>query len=122
MEVKLTYRGWPGHFIMSHACVFHLNTLVECGSTRIIVNTVGNMQLPGEKTVAEIGLDRYYETMAFKAALKDGYWDQESGQEIPLNCITQVCHVGITADQEAQDMHLGAIAEIIGKIFRGEIK
>ena len=45
MEVKRTERGYPGHFILSHRCVFTRNTLLEYGETRVIVSTVGEDRL-----------------------------------------------------------------------------
>ena len=119
-KIKLTYRGWPGHFIMAHACVFHLNTLVELGRVRIIVSTVENMQLPGKRKATEIGLGRFYETMVFKAALRDGYWDQDPGERIYIYGNTLVRHVGLTSDQKANDMHEEIVQEIVDRIKEGE--
>ena len=48
--------------------------------------------------------------------------DQDSGLNISLNCKQSIDHHEITADQEAQDMHEGAIAEVIRMIKDGEIE
>ena len=75
--VKITERGWAGHFICSDMCKFRRNTLLEYGDKKWIVSTVGAM--PQSETMRKIpefcskngfetiGLGRYYETMAFEA-------------------------------------------------------
>jgi hypothetical protein len=73
MKAKITYRGWPGHFCMGHRCVFHLNTLIEFGEKRVVVSTVGDMRPTAR--IEEIGLDRYFETMAFYAVKEGKYWE-----------------------------------------------
>jgi hypothetical protein len=62
-EVKKTYRGWPGHFICAHDCMFRLNTLLEYKDKKIVVSTVGNYK----NNLEEIGCDRVYETMVFNS-------------------------------------------------------
>lgn len=123
-KVKITYRGWPGHYCMGSKCVFHLNTLVEVGDVRVVVSTVGNLRsgLPHMYGAEEVGCGRYYETMAFRAALIDGYWDQESGQSISLSGKTAVTRMTKQCDQEAQDMHEVAVRAITNRILSGELK
>ena len=69
-KVVRTEQGWAGHFCASSRCRFRRNTLLECGSRRVVVSTVGNYWPPPlppdyENVAEEIGCDRYYETMAF---------------------------------------------------------
>ena len=78
-DVKITYRGWPGHFICGDRCVFHLNTLLEYKEIKIVVSTVDMMKKfnflskqDENKEFEEIGFNRYFETMAFHAEEKNG--------------------------------------------------
>ncbi len=73
IAIKRTERGWAGHFICGDRCRFRRNTLLEFGDVRIIVSTVGAMYVDGK--LDSIGVDRYYETMAFHAE-HDGQWLQ----------------------------------------------
>jgi len=69
-KIKITERGWPGHFICATDCHFRRNTLVSQGGTHIVISTVGMMykQYPGEdRKVLEVGCDRYYETHIYYA-------------------------------------------------------
>ena len=96
--IKITYRGWQGHFICN--CRWHLNTLVQLGRRKVVVSTVGQYEYPKAikadmKKIAskygrlpsvpptpedqweEIGLDRKYETMCFYAKKQDPYNDAD---------------------------------------------
>ena len=73
MRVKRTERGWPGHHCCAARCMFHRNTLLEYGETRLVVSTVGNLRIDGE--LETVGLDRYYETMVFEATFVDRDWE-----------------------------------------------
>lgn len=85
-KATFTFRGWPGHFISGYECHFRLNTLVEVGREKAVVSTVGLLPIPGrlkesflwkkESAVGfvEIGLNRYFETMAFRAKKEGKFW------------------------------------------------
>ena len=83
--VKITERGWPGHFICARNCVFRRNTLLEYGGRHWIVSTVGQMISSLTNKIDSIGYNRWYETMCFEAKLIDGYWDANVSKEIDIN-------------------------------------
>lgn len=83
--VKITERGWGGHFCLGHQCRFRRNTLLECGDSKIIVSTVGNYVIRNEK-LKEIGWNRHYETMIFRAKKEGAYWDADVSEEITAPC------------------------------------
>lgn len=122
-KVKITYRGWAGHFCASRYCNFRLNTLVEMGDVRVVVSTVGNMQVTtGTKTrIEEVGLGRYYETMCFHASQQEGYWDADVTRQVCLNGKWTVATIDINSDGKAQKMHESAVQEIVERILKGEI-
>jgi hypothetical protein len=118
-KVKVTYRGWGGHFIGSKHCLFRLNTLLELGTTRVVVSTVGGMIVHAK--AEPIAYLRYYETMAFHAKLENGYWEADTTQDIPVNGKRCVDHIDIHADQEAQEMHEAAVLDISNRMITGDI-
>lgn len=66
--------GKAGHFICADRCLFHLTTTVCDGA--FLVSTVGEYYpLRAGDTPQEIGCDRMYETMVFRA-----------GAECPCGC------------------------------------
>jgi len=63
-------------------CRFHLNTLLVCGETKIVVSTVGEYYPPHEPNKMDtIGLDRFYETMVFYSS-NDKYDDADVSREL----------------------------------------
>lgn len=123
-EVNVTERGWAGHFICANNCGFRRNTLLEYQDKKWIVSTVGayrNMQ----GKMDSVGLDRWYETMAFKAGEENGYIDADVSKQIYFDSdwgiwgetwdeIFEECnHV---PDNAANDMHERVVAELIEKI------
>ena len=86
-KVVRTEQGWAGHFCASSRCRFRRNTLLECGSRRVVVSTVGNYWPPPlppdyENVAEEIGCDRYYETMAFQAEKVGTYWEAQTTKPV----------------------------------------
>jgi hypothetical protein len=81
---KVTYRGWGGHFIGGHRCLFRLNTLIEYKDIKIVVSTVGNYmeEINGNRKIRELGFNRYFETMAFHAKKEGEFWEADVAKEI----------------------------------------
>lgn len=121
-SIKRTERGWAGHFCCAHLCRFRRNTLLECGDVRIIVSTVGLMEKePGRGGGFEkIGLDRYFETMAFHAQWDGRYWDADVCRgELSFSAPWAIEE--LDADDKANDMHEDVVDEFIGKMIAGHI-
>lgn len=133
--VKITERGWAGHFICADKCKFRRNTLLEYRNKKWIVSTVGAMpesetmkkypDLCSDNGFQTIGLGRYYETMAFKAkkCTEEGsncvYLDANVEKQIDFNSKWAIRHINFGTDKEANDMHDAVVMELIEKI-RGE--
>lgn len=124
--VRVTERGWAGHFCCSQHCKFRRNTLLEWQDKMWIVSTVGDMIDPLTQQIKTIGYDRWYETMVFVGAKCGGYIDADVSREIP---ITSDCGIYAAnteelkakypnADNDANDMHERVVAEMIEKIRR----
>lgn len=78
--VKVTERGWAGHFILGHKCMFHRNTLLEKGDVKIVVSSVGKLlSYNNDAKIETIECDRYYETMVFFAK-NDKWQDADAGR------------------------------------------
>ena len=116
-EVKRTERGWAGHFCAARDCQFRRNTLLEKDGKGIVVSTVGAYCTRGERKFKEIGRDRHYETMAFRADMDDVYRGILASCEIGLASRQSL---SITPKNErfvdnlANDMHEAAVADIAG--------
>ena len=61
--MKIKHFGYPAHFICADRCRFHLATQVG----KYLISTVGAMFPTPESKMTEIGLDRMFETMVFRA-------------------------------------------------------
>jgi len=82
-EVKVSYRGWGGHFIAANRCKFRLNALIEYKEIKIVVSTVGLMELVrGSGEYETIGHERHFETMAFHAKKEGKFWDADVSKQI----------------------------------------
>lgn len=115
MKVTTQEQGWAGHFICSNMCNFRRNTLVSQGRKKIIVSTVGNYNPEYSKGIQEIGYNRYYETMVFKAKKIDGYWEADVTKEVSFDsnwCINEALQ---TSDMKANKMHDAVVKEFVKK-------
>jgi len=117
-KLKRTERGWGGHYICAHRCLFRRNTLLQYGKVSIVVSTVGlqrNFKGFGYDTV---GPGRYFETMAFHTKKEDARFnDADVTRQIVFE--SDWCIDKIDADDEANDMHETAVDEISDKLKKG---
>lgn len=125
-NVKRTERGWAGHFICASSCNFRRNTLLEHGDQRVVVSTVGAMVAPMRESTGtgfhKIGLNRFYETMAFVAKLDGIYWDADVTKGVGFESKWAVRDISPTSDQEANDMHESVVEEISQKLIAGSLQ
>lgn len=82
-RVKRIELGWGAHFVGAPECYFRRNTLLELGTRRIIVSTVGNYH----GTHEPIGSGRVYETIVFQALWTGRYWDADINRQASVNVI-----------------------------------
>ena len=116
--IKRTERGWAGHFICADRCRFRSNTLVESGTIRIVVSTVGAMYVDGK--IDSIGVDRYYETMAFHAEIDGAYWDANVMRNVSFESPWSLDEWNTPdIDNRANEMHEAVVAEIVEKLTAG---
>ena len=123
-EVKVTERGWAGHFILADRCLFRRNTLLEYKGKKWVVSTVGAYR-NCENKMDSIGYRRWYETMAFEAKERFGFIEADVKKEIFFNSEwgiwgdswEEVCkNCNDTPDNAANDMHDKVVSELIDKI------
>jgi len=120
MEVKITERGWAGHFICSDRCLFHRNTLIEYANKKWVVSTVGNMVdihaygYPDKVIIDTIGYERYFETMAFEADSNDKFLDADVSKQLDFDSEWSISEPW--KEKEANDMHEAVIKELSIKI------
>lgn len=116
MNTQRIERGWAGHFICAHDCMYRRNTLLENGARRIVVSTVGALRRKGGiETIGASG--RYYETMVFEAKLEGEYWEADVSQQIYFESPWSICAESQKllpeyVDNDADKMHENVIAEI----------
>lgn len=124
MEVKRTERGWVGHFILGHRCLFRRNTLLERGDERVVISTVGNLIDNDTNNHNTIAWETWYETMAFTATNNGGYLDADVGSMIDFeseSCLraktwSELIEKYPLVDNVANDMHEKVVEEIERKL------
>ena len=119
--MKITERGWAGHFICANRCRFRRNTLIEHDRKKIVVSTVGLMETLDRQGFDTVGYERYYETMAWHSDKKDKrYHDMDV--EKPVYFDSEWAINKIDADDKANIMHDNVVKEICKKLKEGKIK
>jgi len=117
--MKITERGWPGHFILCDRCLFRRNTLIEHNDVAVVVSTVGLLKARDSDKFETVGSGRYFETMAFYADKNDKWKDAIIDRQIWLDCKCTIAE--IDAEGEANDMHDAAVKEIRDMIVKGNL-
>lgn len=116
-ELIRTERGWAGHFICAHKCRFRRNTLLSYGNIKVVVSTVGLMEVDGR--FETVGSNRYFETMAFHADKKDKrYFDADVTKQVSFDSEWAISE--LNADDKANEMHEKVVSELSNKLLSGE--
>ena len=116
-KVKVTERGWAGHFIMANRCRFRRNTLLEYGNTKIVVSSVGLMESRVHDGFETVGHNRYFETMSWYADLNDTrYYDIDVSNPVYFDSPWSINEVD--ADDKANIMHDKVVRELSEKLFK----
>jgi len=112
-----TERGWAGHFICANRCKFRRNTLLAYNDIKIVVSSVGLMEIDGKFDT--IGHNRHFETMAFHSDLTDKrYYDADVSKQVFFDSEWAIAE--IDADDKANEMHEAVVLEITNKLLAGE--
>lgn len=116
--VSRAERGWAGHFICANRCRFRRNTLLSYSDIKIVVSTVGLMEMDSGK-FETIGHNRYFETMAFHADANDKrYYDADVSKQVSFDSDWAIPEVD--ADDRANEMHEAVVSEITERLLKGE--
>ena len=120
--VTRTERGYAGHFIGCAKCSFRRNTLLELGEVRVVVSTVGSYRAgkDGEVIPVSAAWNRYYETMAFRAAPAGGPYVEATGDGIKVAATCAINECEFDSDFAADLMHEAVVAEIAARMEAGE--
>jgi len=113
--MKITERGWAGHFIGGNECRFRRNTLIDNGKVKIVVSTVGLYQPTPDGKFEPLGANnRMFETMVFYSDPKDTrYHDADVKKEVQFESPWFICDED--ADDKANEMHDAVVKEIAKK-------
>ena len=118
LDIIITDHGDPSVGIF----FFRRNTLLEFGDIKIVVSTVGAMEnLHNEGRFDTVGVNRYFETMAFYSNPEDTrYNDIDVNKEVYFESNWAIDI--LDADDKANEMHENVVSEIPDKLKNGEIK
>lgn len=125
-NVKVTERGWAGHFIGSRYCGFRRNTLLEGNDKKIIISTIGNynpmLMIDGipAKAQRQIGACRTYETMAFEAKFDGTYWDIDVEKQLSFDSEWAFDELSHSSDERANKMHEKVVFGFVSKLQNNE--
>lgn len=112
-----TERGWAGHFICANKCRFRRNTLLTYNDIKIVVSSVGLMEIDGK--FETVGAGRHFETMAFHSNPTDTrYYDADVSKQVHFDSEWAISE--LNADDKANEMHEAVVLEITNKLLAGE--
>lgn len=118
--MKITERGWAGHFIDAENCRFKRNTLI--GNEKdlpIIVSTVGIYVKDND--IRTLSNESYYETKVFVSKIADGvYFDIDVTREIPYDNTYKILKINKDSDFEVDLFHNKIVEEIKEKMEKEE--
>ena len=120
--VRVTERGWPGHFCAADKCLFRRNTLIEGKDDAVVVSTVGCMIPADRDAPEEIGANgRYYETMVFGACKRGSYIEANTFDKRPFDSEWCICADSAEklpegVDNKANEQHDAVVAEFTKKL------
>lgn len=123
MKVTREERGWAGHFICGHRCLFRRNTLLTYKGIQIVVSTVGllpdDLLETGGGHFTQIGLSRHFETMVFHSDPTDTrYHDMDVSRQVDFDSPWAISE--IDADDRANEMHEQVVKEIMEGLLAGK--
>jgi hypothetical protein len=79
------------------------------------------LERDGKTKLCEIGLGRYYETMAFHSDPDDTvFHDADVSREVSFDSKWAIGEVADCTDNEANDMHEAVVFEIMSRVSAGE--
>ena len=94
-NITVKERGWVGHFICGHRCIYHRNTLISASDGRkIVVSTIGKYKPVSTKVSlhlvngfesiggGQVEGNRYYETAISYACFERGYYEYSPDEVI----------------------------------------
>lgn len=116
-EVTREERGWFGHFVESHRCLFRRNTLLTRGDIRLVVSTVGCYRQE-DGTIRKIGHEHYYETEVYYADPKDAPF-YGINVERPVDIRGKSTINDPCAHDRANSMHEAIVREMTAWLRRG---
>ena len=115
--MKITERGWAGHFICAGRCLFRRNTLIEGKKDSVVVSTVGAMRnLKGDGIESIGAFGRYYETMVFGTVKAGEYIEANVSDERGFDSKWSICadkesDLPNDVDNQANEMHEVVVLE-----------
>lgn len=120
-KVRRTERGWSAHFILSYRCVFHRNTLLELDDMSIVVSSVGWLLNSNHSGYEELGVDRYFETMAFHSYINPdcGCIEADVERQIYFESPWSIDSLDMPHNLP-DDMHETVVAEISENMLNGD--
>lgn len=86
-RLRVTERGWVGHFICANRCRYRRNTLVSDGAQHVVISSVGcmeNWDKASPEKIDTIGHERYYETMVFRGHKEGPYIESDVSNQISI--------------------------------------